>query len=508
MTHPAYRPLHLAFEGPVEPILVDRVPLRARFTHESGASALVPGFWDGGTRYLVRFAPELEGAWSWRTQSDAAELDGVEGALEVAGAEGRGPVRVASTFHFAHADGTPFRPVGATAYNWLHQEDPLFSETPEALARAGFDKFRFMVFPQAGGYVEHVPDLLPFEKDGDGRWDVSRPVIPFFRRLDEAVELLGRHGIQADVLIFNAYDGGRFGLDALTEEQDAVYLRYLIARLSAYPNVWWSLCNEFDILTDRPAQRWDRMGRILAEEDSHDHLRSIHNWMELHDHNQSWVTHASIQNESAVADFGRASLYRDAYRKPVVLDEIKYEGDIADRWGRLTGRELVHRFWIATVAGCYASHGESFTLPNGSLHMVQGGPLQGESPARLGFLRRILDEVDAAGLDPIDKWDDPAYVAGRPRTIYLQYLGDADGGEWSFRLPQGNKGERLEEGDRFVVDVIDAWGMTVERVAREFVLDEIQRNDAFARASAPILLPSEGLIALRITRVAGVDHLG
>ncbi len=203
-------------------------------------------------------------------------------------------MRVAGTFHFAHADGTPFRPIGTTVYNWLHQPDDVFAETVDAIAGAGFDKLRFMVFPQAGGYVEHVPELLPFERGGDGRWDVTRPVIPFFRRLDRAVELLHVRGIQADVLVFNAYDNGRFGLDALTEAEDAAYLRYLVARLSAYPNVWWSLCNEFDLLEQtRPDDRWTRAGELLAEVDPHDHLRSIHNWVRLYDHNRPWVTHAS-----------------------------------------------------------------------------------------------------------------------------------------------------------------------------------------------------------------------
>ena len=171
------------------------------------------------------------------------------------------------------------------------------------------------------------------------------------------------------MLIFNAYDRGHFGFDRFTEEEDAVYLRYLVARLSAYPNVWWSLCNEFDQL-ERPAERWDRTGALLAEIDPYDHLRSIHNWIELYDNNQPWVTHASLQNGSATTDFGRANLYRDVYGKPVVLDEIKYEGDISDRWGHLTAEELVHQFWVTTVAGCYASHGESFVTESGSLHMV------------------------------------------------------------------------------------------------------------------------------------------
>jgi hypothetical protein len=496
-----YRPIELTFEG-AETIPADRTPLTLRARHdESGAEHVVPGFWDGDVTYRVRVAPHLEGAWSWTTESTDAALDARSGTFEVVRGTDRGPVRVAHRFHFAHADGTPFRPVGGTAYNWLHQEEPLFSSTVDAIADAGFNKLRFMVFAQGGGYVEHVPTLWPFEKT-EGRWDVTRPVPKFFQRLDRAVELLGQRGIQADVLIYNAYDRGQFGLNELTEEEDAAYLRYLVARLAAYPHVWWSLCNEFDQL-ERPADRWDRTGALLAEIDPYDHLRSIHNWIELYDDNQPWVTHASIQNGSATTDFGRANLYRDVYGKPVVLDEIKYEGDIPDRWGHLDAEQLVHQFWIATVAGTYASHGESFVTASGSLHMVEGGPLRGDSPARLGFLRGLLDDIDGPGLDPIDKWDDPAHVAGIPRRLYMQYLGASAPASWTFRLPIGVPGERPEPGDRFRVDVIDTWNMTVTPVGRVFILDDVQRYVAYDGASEPVALPEGEALALRITRVEG-----
>lgn len=503
MTHPRFSLVQLEFRGQVSPIPSERMPLGVTFAHESGQTVTVPGFWDGDDRYLVRFCPELEGRWTWSSTSDADEMAGRAGEFDVGEAlpGEHGPVRVAATFHFAHADGTPFRPVGSTVYNWLHQDQPLFGETLDSVAAAGFTKLRFLVFPQAGGYVEHFPELLPFERgayDGsDGRFDVSRPVVDFFRRLDAAVELLQTRGIQAEILIFNAYDNGHFGLDTLTEEEDAAYLRYLVARLSAYPNVWWSLCNEFDIL-DRPTSRWDAAGTLLADLDPHGHLRSIHNWVRLYDHNQPWVTHASIQLGQAVTDAGRASLFRDVYRKPIVLDEIKYEGDVPERWGHLTAQQLVHEFWIATVSGCYASHGESFMLENGSLHIVEGGRLRGQSPARLGFLRSILEEVDGAGLDPIDNWWDDDFVVGIPRRLYLQYLGTDAPAAWTFRLPQGMSGDRLEVGDRFEVDVIDTWNMTVTPVDRDFELTEVRRNDAYAADAAPVELPQGQALAIRI----------
>src|SRR5690625_1731079 len=434
--------LELTFQGESALPRESEPPFRVRFSHAED-EVRCHGFWDGERTYRVRFCPEQAGEWTWTVEEARTGLDRTSGSLTVQGASGHGPVRVAERFHFAHADGTPFRPVGTTTYNWLHQEEPLFTSTIASIAAAGLNKLRFMVFPQAGNYVEHTPTLLPFEQAADTRWDVSRPVVAFFRHLDAAVAALDEHGIQADVLILDAYDRGVFGFDAFTEEEDAIYLEYLVARLAAYPNVWWSLCNEFDQL-DRPHDRWDRFGKLLAAIDPHQHLRSIHNWIEIFDQNRPWITHASIQNGSATTDFGRAVLYRDAFYKPIVLDEIRYEGDIPERWGQLDGPDLVHQFWITTVSGCYASHGESFLTESGSLHMVEGGRLRGESPPRLGFLRQVLAEVDAPGLDPIDKWDDPAHVAGWPRQYYLQYLGRQNSGTWQFRIPIGSPGERPE----------------------------------------------------------------
>ena len=53
-------------------------------------------------------------------------------------------------------------------------------------------------------------------------------------------------------------------------------------------------------------------------------------------------------------------LLRDIYRKPIILDEINYEGNINSRWGQLTGQQMTHRFWTTYVGGGYATHGESY----------------------------------------------------------------------------------------------------------------------------------------------------
>jgi hypothetical protein len=99
----------------------------------------MPAFYDGGNTWRVRFMPDTQGSWSFRTVSNVAQLDGRTGSFTCAAPrEGQhGPVRVRNQFHFAHADGTPFLPFGTTCYAWTHQplalQQAAHGRVPEAL---------------------------------------------------------------------------------------------------------------------------------------------------------------------------------------------------------------------------------------------------------------------------------------------------------------------------------------------------------------------------------------
>ena len=81
-----------------------------------------------------------------------------------------------------------------------------------------------------------------------------------------------------------------------TAEADDRYLRYIVARLAAYRNVWWSMANEFDLMEDKSMADWDRFFRVVQESDPYQHLRAIHNCRGFYDHAKPWVTHQSIQH--------------------------------------------------------------------------------------------------------------------------------------------------------------------------------------------------------------------
>ena len=490
----------LTLKGPTGGNPFTDVTLSATFTSAQGQGAItVAGFYDGDGAYRVRFMPSRPGAWNYRTRSNRPELDGQTGEFTcIQPARGNhGPVRVRNTFHFAYADGSPYVQIGTTCYAWTHQGDALEEQTLVTLKTAPFNKLRMCVFPKRYSRNQNEPPYYPFEGTAPNKWDFARFNPQFFRHLEKRIGQLRDLGIEADVILFHPYDEGHWGFDRMPADADDRYLRYVIARLGAFPNVWWSLANEFDFMKEKKPADWDRYLGIVRESDPYGHLCSIHNGRLLYDHNKPGITHASIQNGSALADFGRAVLYRDVYRKPVVFDEVKYEGDIEQRWGNLSGEEMVHRFWQGTVAGTYVGHGETYRHPQDVLWWAKGGVLHGQSPARIAFLKKALETAPPEGLEPIDKWQDER-TAGKAGEYYLIYLGRERPSEWAFELPKAG----LKDGMKFGVEILDTWDMTVTPVEGVFTI-KAQGNYRYrGEGPGPVKLPGKPYQALRIVRAA------
>jgi len=480
--------------GPTTGNPFTEVDLSARFT-QAEKTVTVSGFYDGDGTYRIRFLPESQGRWRYVTRSNRPELDGKSGEFEASlpSRGNHGLVRVWSRFHFRYDDGTPYRPVGTTCYAWTHQDEALEKQTLQTLEHAPFNKLRMCVFPKHYAYNQNEPPRYPFAGTPPRNWDVTRFNPGFFRHLEERVGRLRDLGIEADLILFHPYDKNHWGFDRMAPEADDRYLRYVLARLSAYRNVWWSLANEFDFMTEKTDADWDRFLQIVTDHDPYHHLRSIHNGTRLYNQTQPRISHASIQNGSAVADFGRALLYRDVYNKPIVLDEVKYEGDFPQRWGNLSAEEMVHRFWQGTIAGTYVGHGETYRRPDDVIWWSKGGTLHGASPPRIAFLRKILEDGPAEGLEPIDKWQDP-YVAGKRGEYYLVYLGKDRPKEWIFELPRAKWNGPLT----LKVDIIDTWGMTVTPLDRTFILKPKGDYLLTCEEQATIALPGKPYMALRL----------
>jgi len=465
-------------------------------------SDTVPGFYDGDSVFRIRYMPDTPGTWSFRTNSNQSAINGIKGTFicKSASRDNHGMVKIDPPYRFRYADGKPYHPFGTTLYSWTHQGDSLEELTLRTLSGTSFNKVRMCIFPKRYDWCENEPVYYPYARkpgrDSSFTWDHTLFDPAFFRHLEQRIIQLGKMGIEADLILFHPYDKGHWGFDRMDHPTNIAYLRYVIARLSAYRNVWWSVANEFDLVRTKQLWEWDSYVDLLHAEDPYGHLVSVHHSMEYYDVRRPGITHASIQNGSLVEDFGRAGTLRDVYGKPVIYDEVGYEGNTPRRWGNLTAEELVHYHWQGILAGTYVTHGETYLDPNDVIWWGRGGVLKGQSPERIGYLRRMIDSTGA--FDFIDKWrNDHVSMTSDSRHILI-YFGRERPASWKFMLPAKTG---LPDGTRFRAEIVDTWAMTKASVPLVFSLKKIGTYTIEDAVGAEIPLGGKPYLAILLTRI-------
>lgn len=454
----------MVLDGPSEGNPFVDISLKAKFFHDQ-YQIEVDGFYDGAGVYKIRFMPDVQGEWTCISWSNCPELDGKIAAFEciAPGRGNHGPVRVDRNHHFRYADGTFYSCIGTTSYAWIHQGETLARQTLDSLKGMPFNKLRMTIFPKSYVYNEHNdPDHFPFPllKKGGGTWDghwdskggkiewefdFTRFDSTYYAMLEERILQLMEIGVEADVILFHPYD--RWGFAQMSAETDLFYLRHTIARLSAFRNVWWSLANEWDLMGGKTVEDFNAIGSMIAACDPYHRLTSIHNGFKWFDHHCPWLTHCSIQT----SEF-RIPQWRKEYGKPVVIDEMCYEGNVPFGWGNITALELVHRFWEVVLGGGYPGHSEVYLTSEHVMWWNKGGLMKGESPARIAFLRRLMETGPDVAIEPHPE-----------RMGYLPCGFKTDG--WIL----GYTGVRqpievyayLPEGKQYNLSYIDVWNMTV-----------------------------------------------
>lgn len=415
-----YEMMELSFHGPKPEGSEVTVDVTAVFTHGDKVTT-VKGFYAGNNTYKVRFLPLEAGEYAY-TVTGIISAQGTAVA-EPAHAGQHGPVH-AEGIHLRHADGSWFFGFGTTVYALAHQDDALTEQTFETLAHAPFNKVRLCVFPKHYNYNINDPKYFPFEtfpgkeyhgvelakdpmtgslaakEDLSGIWDVNHPCYAFWDAFEAKLARLNELGIQADLILFHPYD--RWGFASLAHKDNMTYLDYVVRRLSAFPNLWWSLANEYDLCSAKSASDWVEFAQFIAQNDPYHHLLSNHNCFAMYDFSQPEITHCSIQKRT----MNLAPELQKQYGKPVCYDECAYEGNLKETWGSISASEMVNRFWKATVTGACCTHGEVLLDPDlqnvdeAVLWWAKGGVLHGESPKRIAFLREVIESIGSP-LEPM-----------------------------------------------------------------------------------------------------------
>lgn len=447
----------LTFQSKQKGAFDDNISLTAVFIHQND-SVKINGFYNGDGSYKVRFMPHKQGIWKYQTFSNDKKF-AKSGGFECIASTGNnhGPVAVKDTFYFSYADGTLFHPIGTTAYRIMETDSENQEKTFAALKNSPFNKVRFKIIgPVVGGKDSKI---YPFETENN-QVNFNKINPQYFATFEKGIEKLLELGIQADLIFMHPYDINTVNMNLMTREQVFNYLDYIIARFSAYRNVWWTT-NEFDLLTNFSMELWDEIFSYLQKNDPYNHLRSHHNAAIWYDHTKPWITHASIQGEA----WWLGKPTRTKIQKPVIFDEFCYEGYGYDRTVSLNGDVITHRFWLMTVNGTFATHGEAIINPSlGFSFFDKGGEFIGLSHQQLHTLKKVIEEAP----EPIRPllvfdWRLDNIFASAGNNYHIYYFGEYQNKFWKF--------SEIPEGISFNVEIIDT------RTGKTTKLDQLIKKE-------------------------------
>lgn len=346
------------------------VTVSAAFTGPDGVARTVKGFWDGGNSFKVRFAPTVEGPWTYSISSSPPDRGLTKtGTLTVGppSAANHGFLRrdPAHPYSFVWDDGTRFFMWGQTYYQIIlnAMADGPWRVAVDKIASYGMTKVRMLLTTWCGPGSNPYPCVFPFVSRNHDTLNLA-----YWQKLAEIVQYLGSKGLVADLEIFTNATSA-FG----TRIQDERYVRYAIARFSAYHNVIWCLTNEWNY-TNKSQAYWNTIGSLVRNEDpwltNGTALRplSIHQrtGIDFEFVGSGWPVHAIIQygvrnRQYANGDeWGNTGIVHNRSKNmPVVNDEYGYIGE-APRTPVTVFDRTQHRrvIWGIAVGGGFGSAGD------------------------------------------------------------------------------------------------------------------------------------------------------
>lgn len=266
------------------------VNITAVFTSHSGTTIVLPGFWDGGDIWRVRFAPTELGSWTWEVTSTDPSNVGLRATGEIEAVEYTGDlplyrhgfVRTSSNRRaFEHDDGTPFFWLGNTHwqapnYERLHECNNPYDENCDSQFRCSADNDRARGF----SVYQTYPDAAL--NDGGGNvsqvnwWTENYTHLnpeAFRVQFDVMMDYLADHGTVIALGMGVHTESGQIGAEALSH-----FARYVTARYAAHPVVWITgqevdIENEFGKLST-----WKAVAETIAANDGYHHPLGAHMW--------------------------------------------------------------------------------------------------------------------------------------------------------------------------------------------------------------------------------------
>lgn len=244
-------------EAAQHPKPFETVRLQTEFrTPSKKKTYLIPAFWDGGRRFVLRMGPTEPGSWTYKLTSNLARLNNKEGTLEVAESTLPTHIHNANVHHWQNALLKQHLWMGETAWRIGLIPRAEFDNLLASRAAQSFTHFRGLILGEA--------------RDLAQVWPNGQPNPDYFRELDARIFALNQKGLIFDAVLAETPDVLR-SFNATWQDRDR-FLRYITARYAPF-NLTWEIVRKFEGVYDwRPIVK--DFGLAIKAQDPYQHPRS------------------------------------------------------------------------------------------------------------------------------------------------------------------------------------------------------------------------------------------
>lgn len=343
-----------------------QVKLKVEFTSPSGNKRTLFGFWDGGRSWRVRFSPDQQGGWAYKTTCSDQSNNGLNNQTGSFQCEKNnsnlslyrhGELRLSSNKRYIeHNDGTPFFWLADTV--WC---GPLFADFNDWQV---FLKDRVEKEFTAIQFVMTQWRMADADAAGNPAFTGKEKVAvnpAFFQRMDKYVDAINDAGLVAVPVLLWAIRGDENPGYSLPEDQKIVLAEYMIARYGAHQVIWF-LGGDGNYSGER-AETWKRIGRTVFNEDQHrlatQHVRG-RSWIGKEFRNEAWFSFIGYQSGHG-DDEGTfrwlnqgppATEWNNKPNLPVINTEPNYEAHNGYKYRKVHNDHSVRRaaYWSLLVS--------------------------------------------------------------------------------------------------------------------------------------------------------------
>jgi hypothetical protein len=426
----------------------------------------VEGFCDSpdGTVYRVRFVPPAAGDYKYSVSYHQGALEKTDtGAFHAVDNHRRGPIRVdpAYPWHFIwEGTGEHYFFNGTTAY-WLTgwKEDRIVNNALDRLHRLKVNRIRVTVAGRSNIFFgepvmvadnyTNLPTPWLAERPKDFThpgFDYSRFDVPFWQKFERML----KHARDEDVIISVVLDMNDNKVHpAAGSEDERRFIRYAVARFSAFSNITWDLGDDLEGYRD---EKWTHdTGTLIEQWDPYHHLATSHPIKTIYqDRASDWFGFTSYQDWSRQQHklmLESRELQKKAGRIiPQTNEEYGYE-DHYPKWaapGSDSADVLRRTAWDIVMAGGYQTAGETCRRGTNIAPDTGGGWMNGRGDDTMtmflgyGHMVDFFTSFEWWKTDPHDELVDNgvAYCLAKPGEIYALYL--PKGGKVTLKLDAGS----------------------------------------------------------------------